>query len=63
MSEPMPLKSLHLVERGGRAKYARVDFEVVATTEVQSPIGPKVICRLFYLPHTKEKKYFFIILV
>lgn len=34
MSQPMPLKSLHLVERGGRAKYARVDFEVVATTEV-----------------------------
>lgn len=57
----MPLKSLHLVERGGRAKHT--NFEVIATTEVQSPIGPYPICSLFYLPYTKEKKYFFAILV
>jgi len=61
MSQPMPLKSLHLVERGGRAKHT--NFEVIATTEVQSPIGPYPICSLFYLPYTKEKKYFFAILV
>lgn len=46
---------------GGRAEHA--NFEAIATAEVQSPIGPKAICRWFYLPYTKEKKYFFAILV
>lgn len=55
MSQPMPLKSLHLVEGVGELT---CQLEVIATTEVQSPVGLKAICRLFYLPYTKEKKYF-----
>lgn len=35
----MPLRSLHLVGRGGQGKYAEVDFEVIAAREAQSPVG------------------------
>lgn len=54
-------ESLHLVE--GVGELSMPTLEVIAITEVQSPVGPKAICRLFYLPYTKEKKYFFAILV
>lgn len=64
----MPLRSLPLVEGGGQGKYAKIDFEVTAATEVQSSIGSrgekdKAICGLFYSPHTKEKKCFFAVLM
>lgn len=54
-------------ERGGQGKYARVDFEVIATREVQSPVGSrgekdKATCGWFYSPSTK-KKYFFVNLI
>lgn len=50
------------MEGGGQGKYAKVDFEVTAATEVQSSVGSrgekgKAICGLLYSPYTKEKKY------
>lgn len=54
--------------RGGQGKYVSVDSEVIAAREVQSLIGSRgekdrAICGLFYSSHTKEKKYFFAILL
>lgn len=40
MRQLIPLRSLHLEGVGGQVKYAKVDFEAIAT-EKQSPVGSR----------------------